>query len=43
MDNNCAYFYYNTKPMIDLEKEEWNYDDTCSGLSYMFNIKPAKD
>ena len=25
------------------EKEEWDYDDTCSDLSYMFNIEPAED
>ena len=43
MDQNCVYFYYNTKPMIDIEKEEWDYDDTCSGLSYMFNIEPVRD
>ena len=43
MDNDCNYFYYNTKPMIDIEKEEWDYDDTCSNLSYIFNIEPVKD
>ena len=43
MDNDCNYFLYNTKPKIDIEKEEWDYDDTCSGLSYMFNIEPVKD
>lgn len=43
MDNDCNYFYYNTKPMINIEKEEWDYDDTCSGLSFMFNIEPVDD
>ena len=43
MDNDCNYFYYNTKPMIDIEEEEWDYDDTCSGLFNMFNIEPVKD
>lgn len=43
MDNSCEYFYYNTKPMIDLEKEEWDYDDTCSNLFYIFNIEPVED
>ena len=48
MDNDCNYFWYNTKPMIDIEKEEWDYDewdydDTCSDLSYMFNIEPVGD
>ena len=43
MDNDCIYFWYNTKPMIDIEKEEWDYDDTCHGLSDMFNIEPVKD
>ena len=28
---------------LTIEKEEWDYDDTCSGLSYMFNIEPVKD
>ena len=37
------YFYYNTKPRIDIEKEEWDYDDTCSDLSYMFNIEPVEN
>ena len=41
MDQDCVYFYYNTKPRIDIEK--WDYDDTCSDLSYMFNIEPVKD
>lgn len=22
---------------------QWDYDDTCSGLSYMFNIEPVRD
>lgn len=22
MDNDCTYFWYNTKPLINLEKEE---------------------
>ena len=43
MDKDCIYFLYNTKPMIDIEKEEWDYDDTCFGLSYMFNIEPVED
>ena len=43
MDNDCNYFWYNTKPMSDIEKEEWDDDDTCSTLSYMFNIEPVKD
>ena len=43
MDQDCVYFYYNTKPMIDIEKEEWDYDDICSDLSYMFNIEPVRD
>ena len=43
MDNNCNYFYYNTKPRINIEKEEWDYDDTCSDLSYIFNIEPVRD
>ena len=43
MDQDCVYFYYNTKPMINIEKEEWDYDDTCSDLSYMFNIEPVVD
>ena len=43
MDQDCVYFYYNTKPRIDIEKEEWDYDHTCSGLSYIFNIEPVKD
>lgn len=43
MDNNCSYFYYNTKPMIDIEKEEWDYDDTSYSLDYIFNIEPVRD
>lgn len=43
MDNDCTYFWYNTKPMINLEKEEWDYDDICSNLNYIFNIKPLND
>lgn len=43
MDKDCGYFYYNTKPKIDIEKEEWDYDDTCSGLSYIFDIEPARE
>ena len=43
MDRDCEYFYYNTKPMIDIEKEEWDYDDICSNLNYIFNIKPVDD
>lgn len=43
MDNDYSYFWYNTKPRIDIEKEEWNYNDTCSGLSYIFNIEPVED
>ena len=43
MDNDCNCFWYNTKPMIDIEKEEWDYNDTYSNLSDMFNIEPVKD
>lgn len=43
MDKDCGYFYYNTKPKIDIEKEEWNYNDICSGLNYIFNIEPVED
>ena len=43
MNKDCIYFLYNTKPMINIEKEEWDYDDICSNLNYMFNIEPVKD
>ena len=43
MDQDCGYFYYNTKPKFDIKKEEWNYDNICSGLSYIFNIEPVED
>lgn len=41
MDKDCGYFYYNTKPKIDIE--EWNYNGICCGLSYIFNIEPVED
>lgn len=43
MNKDCSWWWFNVKPMINIEKEEWDYDDTCSGLSYMFNIEPVEN
>lgn len=43
MDNDFGFYYYNSKPRINLEKEKWDYDNICFGLFYTFDIDPAED